>query len=93
MGEIHWLPEQHREYIPGSSRSDMRATWHSQSGVVVISLWHGNTCVGTAHLSPNEAARLASFITNGLADLATDWMEQERLGELQHPHDQRKRLS
>jgi hypothetical protein len=77
MAEIHRLPEQRRELISDGERSAMRATWHRDSGYVVISLWRGDTCVAASHLIPEEAGRLASFITGGLAELA---MEAHRGG-------------
>lgn len=70
MAELHHLPEQRREFITDGDRSELRATWHNDAGYVVISLWRGDTCVATSHLTPREAGRLAMFITGGLADLA-----------------------
>ena len=74
MAEVHRLPEPRREFITDVDRSALRATWHNDSGFVVISLWRGDTCVATSHLNPKEAGRLATFITGGLADLAHEGM-------------------
>lgn len=74
MAEIHRLSESRREYITDGDRSALRATWHDESGYVVISLWRGDTCVATSHLNPKEAGRLATFITGGLAGLASEAM-------------------
>ncbi len=49
----------------------MRATWHFADGVFVLSLWRGGVCAGSAHLSPDEAARLCGQISRGLGRLAT----------------------
>ncbi|HLF44144.1 MAG TPA: hypothetical protein VJA46_11565 [Acidimicrobiia bacterium] len=73
MAEVHKLPERHSEYIADGDRSAMRATWHSDAGFIVISLWRGDTCVATSHLTPEEAGHLAMFITGGLAGLAMEW--------------------
>ena len=72
MAEVHRLYEQRREFITDGDRSALRATWHHEAGFVVISLWRGEACVATSHLTPGEAGRLATFITGGLADLATE---------------------
>lgn len=72
MAEVHRLPTPRREHHADGERSVLRATWHTESGVVVISLWRGDTCVATSHLSPHEAGRLAAFITGGLADIAEE---------------------
>lgn len=70
LAEVHRLSDQRREFITDGDRSALRATWHNEAGYVVISLWRGDTCVATSHLTPKEAGRLSTFITNGLADLA-----------------------
>lgn len=74
MAEAHHLPEPRREFIADGARSALRATWHNDAGYVVVSLWHGDTCVATSHLTPREAGRLASFVTGGLAELAHEGM-------------------
>jgi hypothetical protein len=56
--------------VLGDVRNDgraARATWHHDTGVFVLSLWRGDTCVATARLSPEEAAGLAEVIAAGLA--------------------------
>lgn len=70
LAEVHRLSDQRREFITHGDRSALRATWHNEAGSVVISLWRGDTCVATSHLTPKEAGRLATLITNGLADIA-----------------------
>lgn len=72
MAEVHPLREHRREFITDSERSALRATWHNEAGYVVVSLWRGDTCAATSHLTPREAGRLATFITSGLADLAEE---------------------
>lgn len=72
MGDVYRLPDQRREYISDGARSELRATWHRESGIVVVSLWRGDGCVASSHLSPVEAGRLSNFITSSLADAATD---------------------
>lgn len=73
---MHPLPRQRREFITDGDRSELRATWHNESGHVVISLWRGERCVATSHLTPGEAARLSGFITGGLAELAADGLSR-----------------
>lgn len=74
LAEVHRMSDQRREFITDGDRSALRATWHNEAGYVVISLWRGDTCVATSHLTPKEAGRLATFITGGLADLAQSGM-------------------
>ena len=47
----------------------LRCTWHLERGFINLSLWRGDTCVETFHLSPSDAAGLVSFLTAGLADV------------------------
>lgn len=49
----------------------MRVTWHHESGVVVVSLWRGDTCVGTLQLPREEVPRLIVTLANGLAEGGT----------------------
>lgn len=49
----------------------MRVSTHPEHGVVVLSLWRGDRCVGTFQLEPDEAARLAAVLAQGLASMAT----------------------
>jgi hypothetical protein len=81
MGEADPLSEPRREFIADGDHSSLRATWHRESGFVVLSLWRGDTCVGTSHMTPKEAGRLATFITAGLADLATETASSPTVGE------------
>lgn len=77
MAEVHRIGEHRREFITDGDRSALRATWHNESGYVVISLWRGDRCVATSHLTPKKAGQLAAFITGGLADLADESMRFE----------------
>src|SRR5215218_9452650 len=48
----------------------VRISAHVDVGVMNLSLWRGGTCVGTAQLLPADVAKLASGLTEGLAELA-----------------------
>ena len=43
--------------VRGEGRA-LRATWHHEAGVVVLSVWRDNVCVATSRLRPEEAAAL-----------------------------------
>ena len=59
-----------REIIADGDHSALRATWHKEAGFIVVSLWRGESCVASSHLTPREAAQLATFITSSLAEAA-----------------------
>ena len=48
----------------------MRVRAHPESGLLNLSLWRDDTCVGTVRLRPDEAAALVTGLTDGLATLA-----------------------
>ncbi len=48
----------------------VRVSAHPESGLLNVSFWREDTCVGTARLRPDEAAGLVSGLTDGLAALA-----------------------
>lgn len=71
------LPEPERllRAVLNDARDDgrgMRATWHLDAGLVVLSVWRGPSCVATTRLAPAEAARLAALLTGGLGTLAEE---------------------
>jgi hypothetical protein len=45
----------------------LRVTDHPESGLIVVSVWHGDTCAGSAHLTHAEAARLIGMLAEVLA--------------------------
>ena len=51
----------------GSDRA-MRVTWHHDVGVVVLSLWRAETCVGTFRLPQEAVPALIDALVAGLAE-------------------------
>lgn len=50
----------------GGARA-LRVSWHSEAGVVVLSLWRDGTCAGTFRLSIDEVPDLVDMLRAGLA--------------------------
>ncbi|SFL43544.1 hypothetical protein [Geodermatophilus ruber] len=48
----------------------VRVSTHAAAGLLNLSLWRDETCVGTVKLRPDEVARLVAALTDGLAELA-----------------------
>ena len=44
----------------------LRATWHQESGIVVLSLWRENVCAGTFRLTIDEVPALIELLRDGL---------------------------
>ena len=45
----------------------LRATWHHEAGLVVLSLWRDNACAGTFRLRADEVPALIETLSAGLA--------------------------
>lgn len=67
-GAVYQLPVQPRHFALDELGVGLRATWHADRGFVNVSLWSGNRCVQTFHLTPVEAGRLVGFLAAVLAD-------------------------
>ncbi len=55
--------------IRGEGRA-VRISAHVESGLVNLSVWRHDTCVGTVRLLPSEVANLMAGLSEGLAQLA-----------------------
>ncbi|HWB71276.1 MAG TPA: hypothetical protein VG452_03595 [Egibacteraceae bacterium] len=51
-----------RELFVDERGTGLRATWHEDRDILVLSLWRDDSCVGTFRLSAAEAARMALFL-------------------------------
>lgn len=68
--------------LRGDGRS-LRATWHQEQQVVVLSLWRNNVCVSTFRLAADEVPDLITLLRHGL-DEACD-AARERVERLERP--------
>jgi hypothetical protein len=57
-----------RRMLLVDERGGMRVSWHEEDDLIVLSLWRGETCIGTFRMPPRDAGRLASFIVDHLAE-------------------------
>jgi hypothetical protein len=48
----------------------VRVAAHPEAGLLNLSVWRDETCVGTVKLEPDEVVSLVSALTDGLAQLA-----------------------
>ena len=55
----------------GSERA-LRVSWHPEVGLVVLSLWREDRCVGTFRLPAVEVPALVNALVTGLAEAAAD---------------------
>lgn len=61
----------------------MRVSWHHESGVVVLSMWRENVCVGSFRLPAEDVPTLVDLLRGSL-DEAYDAIRTEDLPEPFH---------
>ncbi len=68
MAEVSPLPLRGEVVVDarGGARA-MRVSWHPERGVVVLSIWRANTCVGTMQVDAAEVPHLVDVLVRGLA--------------------------
>ena len=69
MATARPLPETGQVFLDarGGDRA-LRVSWHTESGLVVLSLWHGNVCSGSFRLAVDEVPDLIDLLRAGLAE-------------------------
>ncbi|MFC4554602.1 hypothetical protein [Georgenia faecalis] len=69
MGRIAALPTRGEVFVDerGGGRC-LRASWHHEAGVVVLSLWQDGSCMGTFRLPAGEVPSFVASLTQGLTD-------------------------
>ncbi|MBV9283835.1 MAG: hypothetical protein JO176_04435 [Acidimicrobiia bacterium] len=68
MGGVERLPR--RDHFTDERGHGLRTTWHPDQGLVILSIWDGERCVGTFRLAQADVPRLASFLVEALGDAA-----------------------
>ena len=68
MAEVSPLPIRGEVVVDarGGERA-LRVSWHPEHGLVVLSIWRGNTCVGTVQVDSTEVPHLVDVLVRGLA--------------------------
>ena len=64
--------KRHRVFVEDARRNGgyLRATWHPERRVFVLSTWDGDVCTGAVRVPAADAADLVALVTDGLAELA-----------------------
>jgi hypothetical protein len=62
MGELVNLQGAQSRWFADERGRSLRATWHPEGGLVILSLWNSDQCVGTFRLSALSAAELGALI-------------------------------
>ena len=59
----------------------LRVTWHPERDLVVLSVWHDDSCVGTFRMPVQDIPRLSGLLAAALGD----WVDQADAGGGQPP--------
>ena len=67
MATARPLPETGSIFLDarGGDRA-LRVSWHTDAGLVVLSLWHGNVCSGSFRIAVDEVPELIDVLRAGL---------------------------
>ena len=81
MADVSPLPIRGQVVVDarGGDRA-LRVSWHPEHGVVVLSTWRGNTCVGTVQVDSAEVPHLVDVLVRGLAASAAPTQPLEDAG-------------
>jgi hypothetical protein len=67
MGDLVDLPDARSRWFADERGRSLRATWHPEAGLVVLSLWQADRCVGTFRVSGADAAELSALLASASA--------------------------
>lgn len=61
-----------RVLVPDAGGRDryVRATWHDEAGLFVLSTWEGDVCTGAVRVDPADLGELVALLARGMADAA-----------------------
>ncbi|HSR23489.1 MAG TPA: hypothetical protein VLW53_08060 [Candidatus Eisenbacteria bacterium] len=57
----------------------LRVSWHHDRGVVVLSLWQAESCIGSFRLEPAGVPTLVAALVQGLAQPVTDRLTSDQV--------------
>jgi hypothetical protein len=68
VADVHRLPS--RTSFVDDRGVGLRATWHAEREVIVLSIWRGEQCTGSFRLPVSDAARLANVLLTSVSEWA-----------------------
>lgn len=79
MGDLIDLSSPRSRWFADSRGRSLKATWHAEAELVVLSLWESDRCVGTFQLPVADAPQLMVL----LAEAVKAWAAQPEQVDLQ----------
>jgi hypothetical protein len=72
MGEVLQLDGPRSRWFEDARGRSLKASWHPEAGLVVISLWEADRCVGTFRLPVSDAPELMVLLAGAVKAWAAD---------------------
>jgi hypothetical protein len=72
MGDLIDLPSPRSRWFADRRGRSLKATWHAEAEMIVLSLWESDHCIGTFQLSVADAPQLMVL----LAEAVEVWAAQ-----------------
>jgi hypothetical protein len=73
MGDLIQVPTPRSRWFSDERGRSLKATWHSEAGLVVLSLWEHDRCVGTFRLPANDAPQLIVLLAEAVRTWAAEF--------------------
>jgi len=70
MGELVDLKSPRSRWFADSRGRSLKATWHAEADLVVLSLWESDRCIGTFQLSAADAPQLMVVLARAVEEWA-----------------------
>jgi hypothetical protein len=71
----------------------VRVSTHTAVGLLNVSIWRDDVCVGTVRLAPDDAAKLINGLSDGLAQLAAAAPPGDPAADAERFHELEERLT
>jgi hypothetical protein len=73
MATARPLPQTGSVFLdPRGGDRALRVSWHTEAGLVVLSLWHGNVCSSSFRLAVDDVPDLIDLLRAGLEQAYAD---------------------
>jgi hypothetical protein len=66
MGDLIDLPSPRSRWFADSRGRSLKATWHAEAELIVLSLWESDRCVGTFQLPVVDAPQLMVLLAEAV---------------------------
>lgn len=72
MGEVIGLDAPRSRWFEDARGRSLKASWHPEAGLLVISLWESDRCIGTFRLRAADAPELMVLLAGAVKAWAAD---------------------